>query len=152
MEDAGKSLGSLLQAQLLKLEAASGQRPESAEFGLFTDRLPSLGPSFTISGTSPSPPRSPVQTQPLHSRVETHGRRVTSWPPFGFRTDEEEEEERGWEGPSCSSDECVNGPTTVWHPPEKHQWLKGGFRTAPGRNQPLRFRSCGKIFIIRSPW
>lgn len=35
---------------------------------------------------SPSLSRPPVQRQPPYSRVETHGRRVTSWPPLGFRT------------------------------------------------------------------
>lgn len=83
------------QAQFFKLEAAFGQRSEGEVFPHFINELGSLCLSFTISGTSPSPLRSPGQTQPPYSRVETHGRRVTSWSPLGFRTDEEEE--RGWE-------------------------------------------------------
>ena len=56
--------------------------------------------SFTISGLSPSPPRSPARSQPPYSRVETHGRRVTSWSPLGSRTEakrekKEAEEEEG---------------------------------------------------------
>lgn len=88
MEDAGET-----QAQFFKLEAAFGQRPEGEVFPHFINELGSLCLSFTISGASPSPLRSPGQTQPPYSRVETHGRRVTSWSPLGFRT--EEEQERG---------------------------------------------------------
>lgn len=99
MEDAGKRWArsySQEQAQFFKLEAAFGQRPEGQVFPHFINELNgSLCLSFTISGTSPSPLRSPGQTQPPYSRVETHGRRVTSWSPLGFRTDEEEE--GGWE-------------------------------------------------------
>lgn len=95
MEDAGKRWArsySQEQAQFFKLEAAFGQRPEGQVFPHFINELNgSLCLSFTISGTSPSPLRSPGQTQPPYSRVETHGRRVTSWSPLGFRTDEEEE-------------------------------------------------------------
>lgn len=61
------------RAQLLGLEAAPGQRPQSEESGHLINGPASLCLSFTISGASPSPPRSPVQTQPPYSRVETHG-------------------------------------------------------------------------------
>lgn len=55
-------------------------------------------------------------------------------------------------GPSSSSDGCVNGPTTVWDPCARHQWVEGSLPAAPGRTQWLRFRSCGKIHIIQLPW
>lgn len=102
MEDAGKRWGrfySQVHAQFFKLEAALGQRPEGEVVRHFINQLASLCLSLTISGTSPSPLRSRVQTQPPYSRAETHRRRVTSWSPLGFRTDEEEE--GGWGGGVC---------------------------------------------------
>lgn len=122
---------SQVHAQFFKLEAAFGQRPEGEVFRHFINQLAPLCLSLTISGTSPSPLRSRVQTQPPYSRAETHRRRVTSWSPLGFRTDEEEEGGGGLDlrtGPSSSSDGWMNGPTAAWDPRERHQWVDGGLR------------------------
>lgn len=101
----------------------------------------------------PSPPRSPVQSQPPYSRVETHGRRVkSSWSPLGFRT---EAERRGGKKmkkgeKACrsslplSSDGCVNRPTAASAPPQPRQWSNGGRAEGASRIECSHFRSCVK--------
>lgn len=127
-KNAGLSPYNELQAQFFKQEAASGAQRKRKLFGHFIKELASLCFFFTISGMSPSLPRSPVQSQPPYSRVETHGRRVTSWSPLGFRTEAKKEgkkKERRADPPS-SSDGCVSGPTGASAACKPHQWLNGG--------------------------
>ncbi|KAA8588106.1 hypothetical protein FQN60_001300 [Etheostoma spectabile] len=104
-----------LQTQFFKSDAASRKQHQLKLFPHVIKELASLCFFFTISGMSPLHPRFPVQPQPPYSRVETHGRCVTSWSPLGSRNskqrcvmgdsivesfcegeEEEEEEEELW--------------------------------------------------------
>lgn len=135
------------QAQLFELEAAFGPRPEGEVFPHFINQLGSLCLSFTISGTSPSPLRSPGQTQPPYSRVETHGRRVTSWSPLGFRTDEEEE--RGV-GRICV--QVLPLPQTdVWTVQQQSGTrvsATNGWKEASPR-RPLELSGCVSVHVVK---
>lgn len=102
-KNAGLSPYNELQAQFFKQEAASGAQRKRKLFGHFIKELESLCFFFTISGISLSLPRSPVQSQPPFSRVETHGRRVTSWSPLGFRTEAKKKKEKKREKKACRS-------------------------------------------------
>lgn len=70
-----------------------------------------LCPPFSISGTSPSPRRSPARSRPPYSRVETHGRQlVPARLPYWGHGGRGEKKRRA--APASSSDGCAGGPTS----------------------------------------
>lgn len=90
---------------------------------------------------SPLHPRFPVQSQPPYSRVETHGRCVTSWSPLGSRTEAGKKKKKNLRTlPPQTDVRAVQRPASALCKP--HLCLEW---------EPVTFNGCISVHVLNFP-